>query len=709
MKSFSSFLALFCFSLSLTPAVAQQREQTLKSPNDKLALTFVLTEQGEPRYKLSFGNKTILKPSALGLKLKDAPHFERGFRIADAKTRKIDETWSPVLGEEKSIRNYCNELLLRLEQPSEKNRALLLRFRLFNDGLGFRYEFPDQPELKHFTLLDELTEFNLTGDHTAFWIPGDYDSNEHVYHTTRLSAVNAFEGKKSTEIGTRSLIAPNAVQTPLMLKTSDGLYINLFEAALLDYPALNLIINQSTFSLSAHLVPDAFGNKAYLQTPCKSAWRTIIVSDNAAGILQSRITLNLNDPSKVKDVSWIKPMKYVGIWWEMHVGKSSWNYADVDNVKLKETDWKSLRPNGRHGATTKRTKEYIDFAAKHGFDGVLVEGWNIGWEEWFGKMKEDVFDFVTPYPDFNIEEVARYAKSKGVNMIMHHETSASVSSYERRMDEAFRLMKKYNYPAVKTGYVGNILPRGEHHDGQWMVNHYARVAEKAADYQLMINAHEPVRPTGLGRTYPNWIACEAARGNEFNAWSKGNPPEHETILPFTRLLGGGMDYTPGIFEIKMSFYDKNKPEQVHTTLAKQLALYVTLYSPLQMAADLPENYERYLDAFQFIKDVALDWDETQVLEAEIGDHLTIARKAKGKEDWFIGGITDENVRTSRITLGFLNPKQQYEATIYSDAPDAHWEQNPKAYQIKKEQVNSLSTLNIALAPGGGYAIHLKAL
>lgn len=707
MNLFSLLLSLLLLLFSLLSALAQQRTETLKSPNGKLTLTFALSEQGEPRYELSLGNKVVIKTSALGIKLKDAPHFERGFRIADAKTRKISETWSPVLGEEKSIRNYCNELLLRLEQPSEKNRALLLRFRLFNDGLGFRYEFPNQPELKHFIVLDELTEFNLTSDHTAFWIPGDYDSNEYAYHTTRLSEVDAFEGKQSTEIGTRSLIAPNAVQTPLMLKTADGLYINLFEAALVDYPAMHLIINQSTFSLSAHLVPDAFGNKAYLQTPCKSPWRTIIVSENAAGILQSRITLNLNEPSKIKDVSWIKPMKYVGIWWEMHVGKSTWNYADVDNVKLKETDWKSLRPNGRHGATTKRTKEYIDFAAKHGFDGVLVEGWNIGWEEWFGKMKEDVFDFVTPYPDFDIAQVARYAKSKGVKLIMHHETSASVSNYERRMDEAFRLMKKYDYPAVKTGYVGNILPRGEHHDGQWMVNHYVRVAEKAAEYQLMVNAHEPVRPTGLGRTYPNWLACEAARGNEFNAWSKGNPPEHETILPFTRLLGGGMDYTPGIFEIKMSFYDPNKTEQVHTTLAKQLALYVTLYSPLQMAADLPENYERYLDAFQFIKDVALDWDDTKILEAEVGDYLTIARKTKGKEEWFIGGITDENARTSTITLDFLNPKLQYEATIYSDAPDAHWETNPKAYQIRTEAVRSNSTLTIQLAPGGGYAIHLK--
>ncbi len=706
MRTFSSTFSVLFF---LTTAIAQPRTQTLQSPNGKLTLTFTLTEQGEPRYGLTFSGKTVIKPSALGIKLEDAPHFERGFRIADAKTRMIDERWSPVLGEEKSIRNHCNELLLRLEQPSEKHRALLLRFRLFNDGLGFRYEFPKQDELKYFTVIDELTEFNLTGDHTTFWIPGDYDSNEYAYHTTRLSEVDAFEGKKASEIGTRSLIAPNAVQTPLTLKTADGLYINLFEAALIDYPALNLIINPSTFSLSAHLVPDAFGKKAYLQTPCKTPWRTIIVSDRAAGILESRITLNLNEPSKLKDVSWIKPMKYVGIWWEMHVGKSSWNYADVDNVKLKETDWKSLRPNGRHGATTKRTKEYIDFAAKHGFDAVLVEGWNIGWEDWFGKMKEDVFDFVTPYPDFNIEEVARYAKSKGVKLIMHHETSASVSNYERRMDAAFRLMKKYDYPVVKTGYVGKILPRGEHHDGQWMVNHYARVAEKAAEYQIMVNAHEPVRPTGLGRTYPNWIACEAARGNEFNAWSKGNPPEHETILPFTRLLGGGMDYTPGIFEIKLSFYDKNKTEQVHTTLAKQLALYVTLYSPLQMAADLPENYERYLDAFQFIKDVALDWDETKILEAEIGDYLTIARKAKGKEDWFIGGITDEHARTSSIRLDFLNPNQQYEATIYSDASDAHWEHNPKAYQIKKELVTSQSTLNIALAPGGGYAIHLKPL
>jgi len=477
-----------------------------------------------------------------------------------------------------------------------------------------------------------------------------------------------------------------------------------------NYPAMCLRIDPTSsgaFTLTSSLAPDAVGNKAYMQTPCATPWRTVIVSDRAADILTTKMILNLNEPCALSDVSWIKPIKYIGIWWEMHVGKSSWNYADVNNVHLARTDWRNLKPNGRHGATTERTKYYIDFAARHGFDAVLVEGWNIGWEDWFGKWKEEVFDFVTPYPDFDVVELQKYAASKGVELIMHHETSASVTNYERRMDEAFQFMKKHGYNAVKTGYVGKIIPRGEYHDGQWMVNHYVRVVEKAAKYRIMVNAHEPVRPTGLHRTYPNWLACEAARGNEFNAWSQGNPPAHETILPFTRLLGGPMDYTPGIFEIKMSFYDPKRKEQVHTTLAKQLALYVTMYSPLQMAADLPENYEKRLDAFQFIKDVAVDWDDTQVLEAEPGDYITMARKAKGKEEWYLGAITDEHARTATAPLKFLEGSRTYAATIYADAPDAHWEKNPMAYRIDRFLVNATSVLKLRLAAGGGAAVSIK--
>ncbi len=681
--------------------------QSIQSPDGKLSLSFGLTADGEPTHQLSFAGKPVLQKSKLGLELKDQPAFTNGFTIVAADTSKKDETWEPVWGELKQIRNQYNELTVTLQQAAHKNRRMIIRFRLFNDGLGFRYEFPEQTDLKYFVVSDEKTEFNLTGDHKTFWIPGDYDTNEYAYSTTKLSEIDATRGKAAQEIAFRWVIDANAVQTPLMMKTSNGLYINIHEAALVDYPAMNLMVNKQTFSLSSHLVPDAVGAKAYLQAPSKLPWRTIVVSDKAADILASKLILNLNEPSKIRDVSWIKPQKYVGIWWGMHIGKTSWNYADVGNIKLAETDWTSLKPNGKHGATTENTKRYIDFAARHGFGGILVEGWNVGWEDWFGNWKEEVFDFVTPYPDFNVTELQKYASEKGVKLIMHHETSASVSNYERRMDEAYRFMKQHGYDAVKTGYVGKIIPRGEHHDGQWMVNHYVRVAEKTAQYKIMLNAHEPVRPTGLHRTYPNWLACEAARGNEFNAWSAGNPPEHETILPFTRLMGGPMDYTPGIFQIKLDVYQPGKKEQVQTTLAKQLALYVTLYSPLQMAADLPENYERFMDAFQFIKDVAVDWDDTRILEAEPGDYLTIARKAKNKDEWYIGAITDEQARTANIPLISLTPKLAYVATLYTDAANAHWQSNPMAYQIQQFLVNDQTKLKIALASGGGAAISLR--
>jgi hypothetical protein len=681
--------------------------QTIKSPDSNLSLTFSIDKEGVPTYQLIRENKTIINQSKLGIELKDLPSFDKGFVVTSVDTTMYDESWNPVWGEVKTIRNNYKELKIILVQPSINNRQMILCFRLFNDGLGFRYEFPMQDNLNYFTISNELTQFCLTGDHTAFWIPGDYDTNEYYYTKTSLGKVDALFGKTVNEIFAKTVIGKNFVQSPLMLKTNEGLYINIFEAALIDYPAMQLEIDQTNFVLTSHLVPDAVGNKAYMQTSCKTPWRTIIVSNKATDILASKIILNLNEPSKIDDTSWITPMKYIGIWWEMHIGKSSWNYADLNNVSLTSTDWKNLKPNGKHGATTARTKYYIDFAAKHGFDGVLVEGWNIGWEDWFGKWKEEVFDFVTPYPDFDVEEISKYAASKGVKMIMHHETSSSVTNYERRMDEAYSFMKKYGYPAVKTGYVARIIPRGEWHDGQWMVQHYVRVADRLAKNKLMLNSHESVRPTGLHRTYPNWLACEAARGNEFNAWSVGNPPEHETILPFTRLMGGPMDYTPGIFQIKMNFYDPNKKEQVHTTLAKQLALYVTMYSPLQMAADLPENYEKHLDAFQFIKDVAVDWDDTKYIEAEPGDYITIARKTKNKNEWFVGAITDEDERTATIPLSFLEKGKNYTAAIYSDAEDSHWDKNPTAYQIKMLTVSSSDVLKIKLAPGGGCAISIK--
>jgi hypothetical protein len=693
-------LLLFVW-IALSPA------QSIHSPGNILTLTFDLTADGQPVYSLQFRNRQVIKQSTLGIELKGEPSLDKGFVISSVDSFVHDETWEPPWGEEKRIRNHYRQLTVTLHQPGPRDRTLVLSFRLFDDGLGFRYEFPRQEHLKYFIISDERTTFTLSGDHTAFWIPGDYDTNEYIYTTSPLSKIDATIGHAADEIFAKTPIARNAVQTPLMMKSVDGLYINIHEAALIDYPAMNLLVDQTLYILKAHLVPDAVGNKAYLQTPARTPWRTIIVSDNAKSILQSRLILNLNDPTKIEDISWIKPQKYIGLWWELHVGKSTWNYADTDNVKLTDTDWSTLKPNGRHGATTTRVKRYIDFAATHGFDAVLVEGWNVGWEDWFGRWKEEVFDFVTPYPDFDVAALQAYAAQKGVKLMMHHETSSSVTNYERRMDEAYRFMKRYGYETVKTGYVGRIIPRGEHHDGQWMVNHYVRVAEKTAQYRLMVNMHEPVRPTGLQRTFPNWLACEAARGNEFNAWSHGNPPEHETILPFTRLMGGPMDYTPGIFQIKMDYYRPGRTEQVHTTLVKQLALYVTMYSPLQMAADLPENYERFPDAFQFIKDVAVDWDRTEILEAEPGDYLTIARKAKGKDEWFIGAITDENARTTTVALDFLPERTSFAATLYTDAPNAHWKTNPMVYQVQTFIVSRRTRLTLRLAPGGGAAVGLK--
>jgi hypothetical protein len=699
----SHFKKLLCLGVVIffgIPAFAQSL--AANSPSRDILLRVTLTSNGTPQYSLTYKNKPVMQPSLLGLQLADG-ELGSGFEITSIDSSRVNESWQPVWGERKEIKNNYHQLVVHLKQQSGKQRVLDLTFRVFNDGIGFRYGFPAQENLKHFIVTNELTQFALTGNHKAFWIPGDFDSNEYRYSTTLLTDVDAKKvSDDNGEIAVRMVKDPSSVQTPLMMKTTDGLYINIHEAALVNYPAMQLHIDKTNFKLSSNLVPDAFGNKAYLQTPFSTPWRTILVSDKATDILASKTILNLNEPSKISNTSWIKPTKMIGVWWEMHLSKSTWDYAGTQSA-ANAAELEKAKPSGRHGATTANTKRYIDFAAQHGFGGVLVEGWNIGWEDWFGNWKEEVFDFVTPYPDYDVQELHRYAAAKGVKIIMHHETSGSVTNYERRMDRAYSFMKQNGYDAVKTGYVGKIIPRGEYHDGQWMINHYNRVAERTAENQIMVDMHESVRPTGMYRTYPNWLACEAARGNEFNAWSKGNLPEHETILPFTRLMGGPMDYTPGIFQIKLDEYGK-KDYFVHTTLAKQLALYVTMHSPLQMAADLPENYEKHLDAFQFIKDVAVDWDDTRIVEAEPGDYVTIARKAKGKNDWFIGSITDENKHTAIIPLNFLDANQKYIATIYKDAATAHWDKNPMAYAIEKWVVDANTILKVGLVEGGGCAI-----
>ena len=674
--------------------------QTVQSPSKEITLNFLLDKEGKPLYSVRYNNAPVILQSDLGITLKDLPALNSGFTVSGSTTRSVNENWKPVLGEVAVTKNNYNELAVALTQQST-GRQMNIIFRVFDEGVGFRYEFPRQPDLNYFIISDENTAFNLTGDHKAFWIPGDFDSQEYAYSETSLSEVDNEKIDMNNGIGVKSIPQRYAVQSPLMMKSKEGLYINIFEAAVVNYPVMHLNLDTKSFKLTSLLVPNAIGDKAYLQTPAVSPWRTVMVSNDARDIVGQKMILNLNEPSALDDTSWIKPMKYIGIWWEMHVNRSTWDYAGSQNAHSQQTQ---LSARTKHGATTENTKRYIDFAKKHGFDGVLVEGWNTGWEDWYGNWKEDVFDFVTPYPDFDIAEISRYAKQQGIQMIMHHETSGSVANYERRLDRAMDHMVKFGYPAVKTGYVGRIIPRGEFHDGQAMVNHFNYVPQRMAEHKLMVNSHESSRPTGVHRTWPNYIAAEAARGNEFNAWSNGNPPAHETILPFTRMLGGPMDYTPGIFEIKMSAYDPAKTEQVHTTLSKQLALYVTIYSPLQMAADLPENYEKHPDAFQFIKDVALDWDDTKIIEAEPGDYLTIARKAKGSENWFLGAITDENARNTTISLDFLNPNQKYKVTIYQDGKNAHWKDNPKAYVIKTQTVTSETKLKLKLAAGGGTAI-----
>ena len=695
------YICLLCILTSICASAQENKELSIEM--SKVKCSFRLDEQGAPTYSVFYAQKPVILSSHLGFRLVEDSGFYKNFSILGVEKRSVDENWQPVWGETKIIRNHYGEIKVRLQQLRAPNRLLNIIFRVFEDGVGFRYEFPKQPNLKYFIVADELSSFHLTADHKAFWIPGDFDSNEYPYTTSKLSEINnAALVAKSTAIAVRVAPDPYAVQTPLMMKTEDGLYINIHEAALINYSSMQLHVDASSLSLSSSLVPDAVGNKAYLHAPFSTPWRTIIVSDKAADILTSKLILNLNEPAVIGNTSWIHPMKFVGVWWEMQTGKSTWNYSDyADSL---DPNGKAI-PNGRHGANTANVKRYIDFAAKNGIQGVLVEGWNQGWEDWFGNWKENVFDFITPYPDFDISEIARYAASKGIFMIMHNETSGSATNYERQMDTAFRFMRRFGYTSVKTGYVGRIIPRGEHHDGQWMVNHYLRVAQKAAQYWVMLDAHEPVRPTGLQRTYPNWLASEASRGNEYNAFSDGNEPEHETILPFTRLIGGPMDYTPGIFKIKG--YSTTPGRQVHTTLAKQLALYVTLYSPLQMAADFPENYEAHPDAFQFIRDVPVDWDDTKIIEAEPGDFLSIARKEKGKDNWYIGAITDENKRTATIPLSFLDKGKKYIARIYADADNADWKNNPMAYTIRETPVDSNSSLTILLAPGGGAAVSVK--
>lgn len=695
-------LHLLVFLISILSVEAQN----VSSPSKTISLSFKLSSDGKPTYLVSYNTKPIVKESTLGIAIKESKSLEANFKIDSIGQKSFNETWQPVLGEQSNIKNSYNEMTIALSQPSTDRRINII-FRVFDEGIAFRYEFPKQKNLNYFIISDEKSQFNLVGNHKAFWIPGDYDSQEYAYNETKLSEIDNSKLDLNNGIGVKTIASSFRVQSPLMMKSADGIYINVFEAAVVNYPIMHLDVDTKNFGLTSNLVPNAIGDKAYLQAPCVSPWRTIMMSDDARDIVSSKMILNLNEPSKIEDTSWIKPMKYVGVWWEMHVGKSTWDYAGSQNAQNAADG--SLKPSGKHGATTENTKRYIDFAAKNGFDGVLVEGWNVGWEDWFGNWKEEVFDFTTPYPDYNLKEVNDYAKSKGVKMIMHHETSGSVANYERQLERALNLMKDYGYPAAKSGYVGRIIPRGEFHDGQTMVNHYNFVARRFADYKMMVNSHESSRPTGYSRTYPNYIAAEAARGNEFNAWSVGNPPMHETILPFTRLLGGPMDYTPGIFEIKMSYYDKSKIEQVHTTLAKQLALYVTMYSPLQMAADLPENYERYADAFQFIKDVAVDWQDSKYLEAEPGDYLTVVRKEKNGERWFLGAITDENARKTEIKLDFLSPNKKYQAIIYQDGTDADWKNNPKSYAIKTIEVTSKSKIKLNLANGGGTAISFKPI
>lgn len=674
------------------------------SPNGIVSIDFQL-KNGIPTYKVDYKGKPVIKESRLGLELRDGKNLMDGFEQLNATTSTFDETWQPVWGEVKEIRNHYNELLAELKQPST-DRYMNIRFRVYDDGVGFRYEFPQQKNLVYFVIKEEHSQFAMTGDHTAWWIPGDYDTQEYDYTESKLSEIRSLLSNAVTSNASQTVFSPTGVQTSLQMKTDEGLYINLHEAALVDYSCMHLNLDDKNLVFESWLTPDADGFKGRLQTPCHSPWRTVMVSDDACDILSSHLILNLNEPCKIEDTSWIKPVKYMGVWWEMIAGGKPWSYTnDIPSVKLRETDYRKVKSNGNHPANTRNVKKYIDFAAKHGFDQLLVEGWNVGWEDWFGNQKDYVFDFVTPYPDFDIEQLNRYAHDKGIRLMMHHETSGSSRNYERHLEQAYQLMNKYGYTAVKSGYVGNILPYGEHHYGQWMNNHYLYCVVEAAKHKIMVNAHEAVRPTGLCRTYPNLIGNESARGTEYQAFG-GSKTFHTTVLPFTRLQGGPMDYTPGIFEMNISKLNPNNSSHVNATLANQLALYVTMYSPLQMAADLPENYERFMDAFQFIKDVPVDWDNSIYLEAEPGKYVTVARKEKGTNNWFIGSATGDANHQSVISLDFLEKGKNYIATIYADTKDTDYKSNPQSYQIVKGLVNSKNKLKINTVEAGGYAISL---
>ena len=700
MRKIIFLMSIFAAHLTM----AQQQS----SPDGNVMLSFSLKSDGTPSYKVTYKNKPVINESTLGFTLKKAEPLTNNFKVVDAKKSTFKETWKPVWGEESEILNHYNELLVSLEQ-NNTNRKMNIRFRVYNEGVGFRYEFPSQKELTYFVVEEELSQFAMTGDHTAWWIPGDYDTQEYDYTESKLSEIRGLMKEAVTENVSQFAFSPTGVQTSLMMKTKDGLYINLHEAALVDYSLMNLNLDDKTFVFQSWLTPDAKGDKGYLMAPCHSPWRTIMVSDDARKILASRLILNLNEPCAIADTSWIKPVKYVGVWWEMITGKNSWSYTnDLPTIDLNTVDYSKTKPNGTHGANNEEVRKYIDFAAKHGFDQVLVEGWNIGWEDWFGNKKDYVFDFVTPYPDFDLKALNEYAHSKGVKLMMHHETSGSTRNYERHMKAAYELMNKYGYNSVKSGYVGDILPVGEHHYSQSTINHYLYAIKEAAKHKIMVNAHEAVRPTGICRTYPNMIGNESARGTEYEAFG-GNKVFHTTILPFTRLQGGPMDYTPGIFETEMKYVNPNNNNQIRTTLARQLALYVTMYSPLQMAADLPENYEKFMDAFQFIKDVPVDWQKSVYLEAEPGRYITIARKDKHSNDWYVGCTAHEGGHTSELLLNFLDKGKKYEATIYADAKDANWKTNPKAYTITKQKVNAKTKLKLTAAQGGGYAISIKEI
>lgn len=690
--------------------------QTVKSPDGNVALTFTLSDNGRPTYEMTYKGRAVVKPSHLGLELakdrhaskgKDETDLMDGFKITDTRISSFDETWKPVWGETATIRNHYNELEVDLNQPSS-DRNIIIRFRVYNDGMGLRYEFPQQKALNYFLIKEEHTQFAMAGDHTAWWLPGDYDTQEQETQQSKLSEIRArFNKAVNWDNSSVAVFSPTGVQTSLQMKSSDGLYINIHEAACVNYATMHLNLDDKNMVFESWLTPDATGLKGCMQTPCTTPWRTVMVSDDARDMLSSNLILNLNEPCKIEDTSWIHPTKYCGVWWEMIVGKSTWNYTDeYPSVKLDLIDWTKAKPNGRHAANTAKVKQYIDFAAANGLQQVLVEGWNVGWEDWANMWKADVFDFVTPYPDFDIKYLNDYAHSKGVKLMMHHETSSSVTNYERHLPAAFALMNKYGYDAVKGGYVGDIIPRGDHHFSQAMNDHYLYVVKEAAKHHIMVNAHEATRPTGLCRTYPNLIGNESARGTEYEAFG-GSRPDHTVVLPFTRLQGGPMDYTPGILETQLKTWSDN-PNYVHTTLVGQLALYVTMYSPLQMVADLPENYAKYMDAFQFIKDVACDWDDSRYLEAEPGDYITVARKAKGTDNWFIGGKCDENGHKSVVKLDFLDKGKKYDCTIYADAEDASFDKNPKSYTITRKTVKRGDVLKLAEAPGGGFAVSLMA-